>query len=75
MLILAIKKYCIAFTEAVTISYLKAVNIVNIYRKIPVSVSLFNKVSGPKSCNFIEETPTQVFFCEYCTIFKNTYSE
>ena len=27
-----------------------------------------------KACNFIEkETPTQVFSCEYCEIFKNTF--
>ena len=24
---------------------------------------------------FIKETPTQVFPCEYCEIFKNTYFE
>ena len=30
----------------------------------------------PKACNFIEkETPIQVFFCEYCEIFKKTYFE
>ena len=23
--------------------------------------------------NFIKKTPTQVFYCEYCEIFKNTY--
>ena len=37
--------------------------------------SLFNKVAGLKACNFIKETPTQVVFCEYCEIFKNTYFE
>ena len=32
----------------------------------------FNKVAG-KACNFIKkETPTQVFSCEYCEIFKKT---
>ena len=41
----------------------------------PVLGSLFNKVAGLKACNFIEETPTQVVFCEYCEIFKNTYFE
>ena len=28
------------------------------------------------ACNFIKkETPTQVFFCEYCEVFKSTYFE
>ena len=35
--------------------------------------SLFNKVAGLKACNFIKETPTQVFSCEIWEIFKNTY--
>ena len=26
--------------------------------------------AGLKTCNFIKETPTQVFSCEYCEIFK-----
>ena len=38
-----------------------------------MSESLINKVVG---LHFIKkETPTQVFFCEYCEIFKNTYFE
>ena len=33
----------------------------------------FNKVAG-QACKFIKrETLTQVFFCEFCEIFKNTY--
>ena len=36
------------------------------YRKTPVLESLFNKVA---------ETPTQVFSCEICQIFKKTYFE
>ena len=40
-----------------------------IHRKTPV-LELEN------TCNFIKkETPTQVFSCEYCEIFKNTYFE
>ena len=35
--------------------------------------SLFHKVTGLKTYIFIKETPTQVFYCEYCEIFKNTY--
>ena len=37
----------------------------------------FNKVAGlrPKTCNFIKkETLAQVFYCEFCEIFKNTFS-
>ena len=26
-----------------------------------------------KACNFIKETPTQMFSCEYCDIFKNSF--
>ena len=40
--------------------------------------SLFNRVAGLKACNFIKrdsDTATQVFSCEYCEIFKNTYSK
>ena len=38
--------------------------------------SLFNKVAGLQAYIFIKkETPTQVFSCEHCEIFKNTYSE
>ena len=38
--------------------------------------SLFNKVNRPKACNFIKkETLTEVFSCECCEIYKNTYFE
>ena len=40
-----------------------------------MSESLFVKVVGLQVCNFIKETPTLVFFCEYCEIFKNIYFE
>ena len=36
--------------------------------KTPVLESLFNKI-------LLKGTPTQVFSCEYCKIFKNTYFE
>ena len=40
----------------------------NIYRKTPVLESFFD--------NFIKKgTPTQIFSCEYCEIFKNTFFE
>ena len=36
---------------------------------------LLSKTCLPDSCNFIEkETPTQVFSCEFCEIFKNSIS-
>ena len=41
----------------------------NIYRKRSVSESL-NKVAGLEAC---KETPAQVFSCEYCKIFMNTF--
>ena len=37
---------------------------------------LFTKVPGLKACDLIKnKTPTQVFFCEYCEIFKNIHFE
>ena len=38
------------------------------HKKTPVLQSLFNKVAGLKA-------PTQLFCCEICVIFKNTYFE
>ena len=36
--------------------------------------SLFNKAGALKACIFIKkEIPTQVFSCEYCEIFKNSF--
>ena len=40
------------------------------HRKASVLESLFNKFATLQAGNFIAETPTQVFFCEYCEIFK-----
>ena len=38
--------------------------------------SLFNEAAALQACNFIKkETPTQVFSCEHCEIFRNTYFE
>ena len=34
--------------------------------------SLFNKVAGLKTRNFTEETPAQVFYCEFCAILQKT---
>ena len=33
----------------------------------------FNKVGGIQACNFIKESPTQLFSCEICKIFQNTF--
>ena len=46
----------------------------NIHRKIFVLESLFNIV-GDLQERYLKETPIQVFSCEYCKIFKNTYFE
>ena len=44
------------------------------YSQESVLKPLFNKVSGLKACIFIQkETPTQVFFCEYCEVFKKRF--
>ena len=46
----------------------------NIHRKTTVLESVFNNVAGLKARNFIKKvTPTQVFSCEYCKIFKSGY--
>ena len=46
------------------------------HRKTPVWKSLFNKFAGLQPCIFIKkETPTQVFSCEICETFTNTYFE
>ena len=37
-----------------------------------VRVSIDN-AAGLQPCNFIKETQTQVFSCEYCEIFKNSF--
>ena len=39
----------------------------NIQRKTPALVSIFNKVAGLQP--YQKETPTQVFSCEYCKVF------
>ena len=42
--------------------------------KAPVFESLFNKAGALKACTFIKKViPTQVSFCEYCEIFKNSF--
>ena len=44
------------------------------HRKTPMLESLFSKPAGLKAHNFIKKyTPTQLFFCEYCEIFKNRF--
>ena len=41
-----------------------------------MSESPFNKVAALKTGYFIKKkTPTKVFYCDYCKIFKNTYFE
>ena len=43
-------------------------------QKTPVFESLFNKAGALKAYIFIKkEIPTQVFSCQYCKIFKNSF--
>ena len=43
-------------------------------QKTPVFETFFNKAGALKACIFIKkEIPTQVFFFEYCKIFKNSF--
>ena len=45
-----------------------------LYRKKPVLESLFDKSCRPESFQTYEkETPTQMFSCEYCESFKNSF--
>ena len=47
-----------------------------IQRTKTVSTSYFNTVAGAPSCNFgKKETLANVFSCEFCAIFKNTFRE
>ena len=41
--------------------------------KTPVLESLINNVAGLQPCNFIKETPTQVFSCEYCKSSRSSF--
>ena len=45
----------------------------NNHRKTPVSKFLFYNVAALSLQLHQRETPTQVFSCEYCEIFKSTY--
>ena len=36
--------------------------------------SFLKNVAGLKACNFIKKTLTRSFSCEYCEIFKNSFS-
>ena len=37
--------------------------------------SFLNNVSGLRPATLLKETPTQVFSCEICEFFRNTYFE
>ena len=45
----------------------------NIHSKTSVLESVFIKVAELHACNFIKVTSTQLFSCEYCKIFKNSF--
>ena len=41
---------------------------------MPAPATLLNKRLWPEACNFIKkETLVEVFSCEFCEIFKNTF--
>ena len=66
-------KFCImdlvTFTDRVVFQKRFSQKFRKIYRKTPVSVS-----RKPQACSFIKkETLTQVFSCEFCKNFKNTF--
>ena len=52
-----------------------AVKISQYSQETPVIESLFNNAASLRYKFIKKETPTHVFFCEYCEIFKNTYGE
>ena len=45
----------------------------NIHKKTQMLENLLNKVTDPQTCNFIKESPTQVFSCDYCQIFQKSF--
>ena len=57
-------------TEAEVLKYFFRKCFANFPRKTPVLESHFEKVAGPQACNFIKKSPTQVFSCKFCEIFK-----
>ena len=49
-------------------------NFAKFHRKTPVLQSLFDKVVGLQTCNFIKKRlEYRCFFCEICEFFKNTF--
>ena len=40
---------------------------------LPVLESLIKNVAGLQPCNFIKETPTYMFSCEYCKVSRNSF--
>ena len=46
----------------------------NSQKNICVRASFLKKLQASQACNFIKQEPlTQVFSCEFCNIFKNTF--
>ena len=46
---------------------------IDVILKTPGLEPLFKEVAGPQSCNFIKKRLQNMFFCENCKIFKNTF--
>ena len=62
------------YDKTVFFAYIYIYNFCKIYRKPPVPDSLFQWSCRFEACNFIQkEILAQVFSCEFCHIFKNTF--
>ena len=71
--------YCLSLNSSVPISWIQVFgDSLMIYQWISVKVrhsssrlQMFFK--GLRACIFIKKTPTHVFFCKYCEIFKKSF--
>ena len=60
-----------SFTDVSEISIFK--NLAKLtWKKKTVLEYLFNKVAGPQPGSLLKKIPPQIFFCEFCEIFKNS---
>ena len=44
-----------------------------LHKKVLVLEPLFKKLAGSRTATLLKKTPTKVFSCEVCEIFKNTF--
>ena len=60
-----------SFTDVSEISIFK--NLAKLTRKKKAVLGyLFEKVAGPQPGSLLKKIPPQIFFCEFCEIFKNS---